>query len=687
MRLCTSKPFPCHLHGLQQPRAPRFTFQLFSEKISGVEGTKLDDEFLDMERKIDITNKAVAEILSKATEYLQPNPAYRAKLGMLNTVSKIRGQVKTTGYPQTEGLLGDCMLKYGKELGEGSTFGNALIEVGESMKLMAEVKDSLDINVKQTFIDPLQLLQDKDLKEIGKLFPVSPIRGQVKTTGYPQTEGLLGDCMLKYGKELGEGSTFGNALIEVGESMKLMAEVKDSLDINVKQTFIDPLQLLQDKDLKEIGAVTNVALPVPCPSAVDLSSGAECRVSDVLPAPPVGLTPVLGLLVLAEMVILVLERLVVMTLMTVTFADEDTHKMLCKFQKAAFVLFLGQQQSDPEEPCPDLFRVGPASVRVIGALPPGPASAGAQVHACSSGVWWQTAGRRVFLQTRVGDAGTIVTFPESAGGFARLSGVASGRNASPSGQVEQVSQLAVFIEAALDYHRQSTDILQELQSKLQMRCQHGKVSETQRDFLVRMRVTAGHRWDAVGVSSACRTRVSTDGPELRKTQGFPAKPGLVAGPPHPRILHRPWDNFPLSLQVEQVSQLAVFIEAALDYHRQSTDILQELQSKLQMRISAASSVPRREYKPRPIKRSPSELNGVSSTSSAKTTGSNVPMDQPCCRGLYDFEPENQGELGFKEGDIITLTNQIDENWYEGMLHGASGFFPINYVEVIVPLPQ
>lgn len=42
---------------------------------------------------------------------------------MLNTMSKIRGQVKTTGYPQTEGLLGDCMLKYGKELGEGSTFG------------------------------------------------------------------------------------------------------------------------------------------------------------------------------------------------------------------------------------------------------------------------------------------------------------------------------------------------------------------------------------------------------------------------------------------------------------------------------------------------------------------------------------------------------------------------------------
>lgn len=42
---------------------------------------------------------------------------------MLNTVSKIRGQVKATGYPQTEGLLGDCMLRYGRELGEESAFG------------------------------------------------------------------------------------------------------------------------------------------------------------------------------------------------------------------------------------------------------------------------------------------------------------------------------------------------------------------------------------------------------------------------------------------------------------------------------------------------------------------------------------------------------------------------------------
>ncbi|XP_021515802.1 endophilin-A3 isoform X2 [Meriones unguiculatus] len=333
--------------------------QLFSEKISGAEGTKLDEEFLDMEKKIDITSKAVAEILSKATEYLQPNPAYRAKLGMLNTMSKLRGQVKATGYPQTEGLLGDCMLKYGKELGEDSAFGNALVDVGEAMKLMAEVKDSLDINVKQTFIDPLQLLQDKDLKEIGH-----------------------------------------------------------------------HLRKLEGRRL-----------------------------------------------------------------------DYDYKK------------------------------------RRVGKIPD-----------------------------------------------------------------EEIKQAVEKFE---------------------------------------------------------------DSKELAERSMF---------------------NF-LENDVEQVSQLAVFVEATLDYHRQSTEILQDLQNKLELRIAYASKVPKREYLSKPVNTSSGDINGVTTSSSSKITGTPIPADQPCCRGLYDFEPENQGELGFKEGDIITLTSQIDENWYEGMLHGESGFFPINYVEVIVPLPR
>ncbi|XP_028299842.1 SH3-domain GRB2-like 1b isoform X2 [Gouania willdenowi] len=140
--------------------------QMVSEKVGGAEGTKLDDDFRDLERKVDVTSKAVVEVVSKTSEYLQPNPASRAKLSMLNTMSKIRGQVKNPGYPQAEGLLGECMAKYGRELGEETNFGGALVDVGEAMKRLAEVKDSLDIDVKQNFIDPLQTLCDKDLREI-----------------------------------------------------------------------------------------------------------------------------------------------------------------------------------------------------------------------------------------------------------------------------------------------------------------------------------------------------------------------------------------------------------------------------------------------------------------------------------------------------------------------------------------
>lgn len=49
--------------------------------------------------------------------------ASRARLSMINTMSKIRGQEKGPGYPQAETVLGDAMTKFGRELGEESSFG------------------------------------------------------------------------------------------------------------------------------------------------------------------------------------------------------------------------------------------------------------------------------------------------------------------------------------------------------------------------------------------------------------------------------------------------------------------------------------------------------------------------------------------------------------------------------------
>lgn len=157
-----------------------------------------------------------------------------------------------------------------------------------------------------------------------------------------------------------------------------------------------------------------------------------------------------------------------------------------------------------------------------------------------------------------------------------------------------------------------------------------------------------------------------------------------------------------------MSQLSALVDAQLDYHRQAVQILDELADKLKRRMREASSRPKREYKPKPRESfdlgEPEQSNGGFSCAAApKITAASSfrpsdkpartpsrsapPLDQPSCKALYDFEPENDGELGFREGDLITLTNQIDENWFEGMLHGQSGFFPLSYVEVLVPLPQ
>lgn len=56
-----------------------------------------------------------------------PLTADRAKLSVLNTMSRLRGREKPVCYPQTEGMLGDCMLHYGQELGAASEFGTKLL--------------------------------------------------------------------------------------------------------------------------------------------------------------------------------------------------------------------------------------------------------------------------------------------------------------------------------------------------------------------------------------------------------------------------------------------------------------------------------------------------------------------------------------------------------------------------------
>ncbi|XP_053738405.1 endophilin-A2-like isoform X1 [Synchiropus splendidus] len=354
--------------------------QLVSEKVGGAEGTKLDDDFKDLERKADLTSKAVVELMNKTSEYLQPNPATRAKLSMLNTVSKIRGQVNSPGYAQPEGLLGESMTKFGKEMGDSNNFGGALVEVGESMKRLAEIKDSLDIDVKQNFIDPLQAFADKDIK-----------------------------------------------------------------DIQHHLKKLESRRLDYDYKKKRQGKIP----------------------------------------------------------------DEEVRQALEKFHESIEL------------------------------------ASGSMHHMLES-------------------------------------------------DVEHVTQLSCLVDHLLQYHRESATILEDLSGRLQMRITEAN-SRPRQQYVPKSRPSfdygeADHSNGGYS-SNATSPPAYSSGPQ-----------GQLTGP---------------------------------SFQRASTRNRQ----------------------------------------------------QPCCQALYDFEPENEGELGFKEGDVITLTSQIDENWMEGTLRGQTGFFPISFVNITVPLPN
>lgn len=49
------------------------------------------------------------------------------------------------------------------------------------------------------------------------------------------------------------------------------------------------------------------------------------------------------------------------------------------------------------------------------------------------------------------------------------------------------------------------------------------------------------------------------------------------------------------------------------------------------------------------------------------------------KALYDFEPHEEGELPFKEGDIIRVIDSVYKDWWKGELRGQIGIFPVNYI--------
>ena len=60
------------------------------------------------------------------------------------------------------------------------------------------------------------------------------------------------------------------------------------------------------------------------------------------------------------------------------------------------------------------------------------------------------------------------------------------------------------------------------------------------------------------------------------------------------------------------------------------------------------------------------------------------MQGPVYQAVYDYDAQDDDEVGFRENDIIVNVEPIDEGWMFGTIErtGMRGMLPANYVERI-----
>ncbi|KAL2855212.1 hypothetical protein BJX68DRAFT_231745 [Aspergillus pseudodeflectus] len=64
------------------------------------------------------------------------------------------------------------------------------------------------------------------------------------------------------------------------------------------------------------------------------------------------------------------------------------------------------------------------------------------------------------------------------------------------------------------------------------------------------------------------------------------------------------------------------------------------------------------------------------------TGQTAPLRDDQAIALYTFDADQDGDLGFKKGDVITIVKRTEkkEDWWTGRIGDREGIFPANYVD-------
>ncbi|XP_073796907.1 SH3 domain-containing kinase-binding protein 1 isoform X4 [Danio rerio] len=54
-----------------------------------------------------------------------------------------------------------------------------------------------------------------------------------------------------------------------------------------------------------------------------------------------------------------------------------------------------------------------------------------------------------------------------------------------------------------------------------------------------------------------------------------------------------------------------------------------------------------------------------------------------CKAAFSYTPQNEDELELKIGDVIDVLGEVEEGWWEGVLHGKTGMFPSNFTKEVL----
>lgn len=99
-------------------------------------------------------------------------------------------------------------------------------------------------------------------------------------------------------------------------------------------------------------------------------------------------------------------------------------------------------------------------------------------------------------------------------------------------------------------------------------------------------------------------------------------------------------------------------------------------------VNSTTESPSQQDKPKMLKLGglSSIMNNKKSEKAQPTTTSSSQL----ARAIYDYETQEEGELSFKAGDTIKILERNDDGWWLGQIGNKQGMFPSNYIEEMAP---